>query len=138
MGGSRVGTAVGVGNALPAPLARGVLSPCPLVHGQAGQDKGSGGSCWARAQGRPRPPGAPAASAAPRGGRPPLSAPPPRVGSAGSGRHRAARAGHCAPWRSSATLAQSEPLRLPGIFSGPPCHRRGDCFNCHGALHYAC
>lgn len=29
--------------------------------------------------------------------RPPLSAPPPRDGSAGSGRHRAAGAGHCAP-----------------------------------------
>lgn len=29
--------------------------------------------------------------------RPPLSVPPPRAGSAGSGRHRAAGAGHCAP-----------------------------------------
>lgn len=50
---------------LPAPS---VLSPSPLVQGRARQDKGSGGSCWTHAQGRPRPPGAPAASAAPGAG----------------------------------------------------------------------
>lgn len=106
------------------------LSPCPVVEGHAGQDKGPGGSCWApAAQGRPRPPGAPA--------RPP---PRPRGGgrasafvcTAAAGQVRRKRAPSCG--RSWARRPPAPPS-LGQIQKLGRWHRRGDCFPCHGACH---
>lgn len=100
--------------------------------GSAGQRLGRQLPGSARKGGRGHPGRPPPLRPAGEARRPPLSAPPPRAGSAGSGRHRAAGVGHCAPG-GAARPSRARASRLRSS-RGRRCHRYGDCFTCYSAF----
>jgi hypothetical protein len=110
-----------------------VLSPCPLDKGWQRRTKAQAAAAQHRAQGRPRPPGAPAASTTRRG------RPGARLclrGRAGPGPQEAGAIVRSEPGTApQRRVATNRPAGLQSS-QGRRCHRGGRCVYCYDAFYY--